>query len=611
MPFLRRVQPRSWIERLIVAAGSMACALVLTHALWTFIRYTPFLFAFAASILSSRLGGRWAALFALVFGVAGFVWFPPPLAAEGFAGVLAGFVIVSGAFTWIVARRYEIEAELRISQERLHAVTSSLPLVVWALDREGRVLFAEGGGFELDGLKPKELVGCSVFEQYRDQPDVIANTRRVLEGDTFNAVVTIGDVVVETWCSPLRDEHGVVGAIGVSLDVTTRRRLEEQYFQAQKMEAVGQLAAGIAHDFNNLLVAIGGYAELVTATLDPSDVRHQDLIEIRKASERAAVLTRQLLALSRRQILHTRVLDVNRLVGNVEKLLRRTIGEDIDLVLDLSSSVDPVRVDANAIEHALLNLALNARDAMPSGGQLRFTTENVERDHEDAAGFPPMTKGRYVRLRVADTGIGMTPEIQARMFEPFFTTKGGNKGTGLGLATVYGVIRQMGGFISVDSEVGLGTVISISFPSVHEPVETTDNTRASVPVSGGSETILITEDDGAVRRLAADVLRKWGYTVLVARDGEEALAAARAYAGPIHLLITDIVMPGLGGRPLAGKLTMDRPGVRVLYTSGYGGDVTLRTGTATAPPFLAKPFLPLELIRTVREVLDPTPGSGR
>jgi CheY-like chemotaxis protein len=246
---------------------------------------------------------------------------------------------------------------------------------------------------------------------------------------------------------------------------------------------------------------------------------------------------------------------------------------------------------------------------MPAGGQLRFTTANVDVDGAPASRFPPMTPGRYVQLTVADTGTGMSPQVQARMFEPFFTTKDASKGTGLGLATVYGVIKQMGGFIWVDSQLGRGTVVSIYLPAVQEAVDPADDGSVAAPVARGSETILAAEDDGAVRRLAADVLRRWGYAVLEARDGEEALTIARAHAGAIHVLVTDVVMPGLAGRPLAVKLTKDRPAVRVLYTSGYATDAMLRTGTADGVPFLPKPFLPLDLVRTVREVLDAVYGS--
>lgn len=594
-----------WLWRVGAAAGSMICALVLTHVFWRFLQYTPFLIGFAAAILSSRVGGRAAGFLAVGIGLVGYALFPPPLPEEELGRLLFGFAVVSGIFSWLVARRYEIEAALRSSQERLRAVLSSLPIMVWAIDRAGDVTLAEGSGLKVLNLSSRELVGRSVFELYRDHPDVLANTKRALEGETFTATFVLGDVAVETWYSPLRSDHGSVsGAIGVSLDVTTRRRLEQQYLQAQKMESVGQLAAGIAHDFSNLLVAIGGYAELVMESFDPADPRRSDLLEVRKAAERADALTRQLLAFSRRQVLHPKVIDLNLLVGEVQKLLRRTIAEHIDLVLDLDPVLDPIRADPTQIEQVLLNLAVNARDAMPAGGQLHLATENVNVDDGLAARRPPMTPGRYVRLTVRDTGTGMDEHVKAHLFEPFFTTKDRSKGTGLGLATVYGIVRQSGGFIWVDSRPGQGTVFDIYFPAIQGKVEAAARTDTGGSMTGGSETILLVEDDAAVRRLAREVLTRYGYTILEARDGEEALAIAEHHQSVIDLLITDVIMPGLGGRALAVKLIATRPAIRVLYTSGYAADLMLREELEGDLPFLAKSFLPSDLIRTVRGVLD-------
>lgn len=601
---------RRWLRRVAISVGSMSGALVLTHLFWRVLEHTPFLLGFGAAILSSRVGGRAAGFLAVIVGIVGYAWFPPPLAIENLGRLLLGFTIISGAFGWLVARRYEIEGALRSSQERLCAVMANLPVVLCVIDRDGRVILVEGRG--LDGLNPKGggLVGRSVFEVFRDFPEAITNARRVLRGDTFTAVMALGERVVETWYSPLRDDRGsVTGAIGVSLDATTRRRFEEQSLHANKMEAIGQLAGGVAHDFNNLLVAIGGYTDLVLASFSADDARRSDLLEVRKAAERAAVLTRQLLAFSRRQVLHPRVLDVNLLVGGVENLLRRTIGEDIDLVLDLNPDVEPIRADRTQLEQVLLNLAVNARDAMAAGGQLRFATENVEVDEVFAGRVPPMTAGRYVCLTVSDTGSGMTAEVQARIFEPFFTTKESGKGTGLGLATVFGIVKQSGGFIWVDSKPAHGTVFDIYLPAVREPVEAPTQAAPARPSAGGSETILLAEDDGAVRRLAREVLNKWGYTVLEARDGEEALEVAARHEGAIDLLITDVVMPGLGGRALVAKLAPDHPAMRVLYTSGYADDAMLREGAERELRHLPKPFLPHDLIGIVREVLDaPTPS---
>lgn len=400
------------------------------------------------------------------------------------------------------------------------------------------------------------------------------------------------------------DEAGVpVRAAGVGMDVTERQLLEAQLRQSQKMDAVGQLAGGIAHDFNNLLTAMSGFTELVLLTLDETDSRRADLLEVRKAAERAATLTRQLLAFSRRQMLLPQVLDVNALVAGTETLLRRTISEGIELVMALGV-VEPVRVDASQLEQVLLNLALNAQDAMPKGGQLRFVTETVEVDEAWALRYPPMTPGRYVQLTVGDTGVGMTPETQARIFEPFFTTKPPGRGTGFGLATVYGIIKQSEGFIWVDSHVSRGTSLAIYLPAVDAPVEPMVRVVATGPVRGGSETILLAEDDGAVRRLAKHTLSYHGYTVLEGRDGDEALAIARQQSAVIHLLITDVVMPGLSGPDLATQLRMERPAMRVLYTSGYADNITARAGVEHGVQVLGKPFLPMDLLRKVREIFE-------
>ncbi len=389
----------------------------------------------------------------------------------------------------------------------------------------------------------------------------------------------------------------------VSSDVTERKNLEEQLRQGQKMEAVGLLAGGIAHDFNNLLTAISGYTELVMETVDEADSRRGDLLEVRKAAERAAALTRQLLAFSRKQMLQTRVLDVNTLVAEIHKLLRRTIPEHIDVVLDLQSLMDPVRADLGQLEQVLLNLAVNAADAMPQGGQLRFATTVADVDAVWARRHPPMTAGRYVRLTVSDTGVGMSEETQSRIFEPFLTTKPPGKGTGLGLATVYGIVKQSGGFIWVASQLDQGTTFDVYLPAVHEAIEPALPSVPRAEPRAGSETILIAEDDGGVRALARDVLRRCGYRVLEARDGDEALTIAREYGKEIHLLITDMVMPGLSGRLLADRLTALRPDIRVLYSSGYS-ESTLHAGLDGHPTLLAKPYPPAELLHRVREILD-------
>jgi PAS domain S-box-containing protein len=408
----------------------------------------------------------------------------------------------------------------------------------------------------------------------------------------------------------IRDGQGqVVRLLGTGQDITERKDLESHLRQAQKMEAVGLLAGGIAHDFNNLLTVISGYTDRVLERLEDA-MQREDLQEVRKAAERAAALTRQLLLFSRTQVLRPQILDVNVLVVNIEKLLRRTIPEDISLVLDLAPVVETVKADSSQLEQVLLNLAVNARDAMPNGGELRFATGVVNVDERWAQGHAPLTPGRYVRLLVSDTGIGMSSEIQGRIFEPFFTTKELDKGTGLGLSTAYAIVKQSGGFIRVTSELGQGTAFEIYLPVVQEPLAHTVDSEMPPAVEGGSETILVAEDDGGVRRLAHDVLTSYGYSVLEARDGNEALAVARARDGMIHLLIADVVMPGLSGPDLARRLRVEWPGIRVFYTSGYTEHATMHIEGEPRFVFLAKPFLPMDLLRTVRETLDARVTTG-
>jgi two-component system, cell cycle sensor histidine kinase and response regulator CckA len=388
--------------------------------------------------------------------------------------------------------------------------------------------------------------------------------------------------------------------------VTARRRLEEQYRQAQKMEAVGQLASGIAHDFNNLLTVINGYADLLLQSLPPADSSQELLEEIRRAGERAAGLTRQLLAFGRRQVLAPRVLDLNAVAADTEAMLRRVIGEDVRLATVPGPGLWPVRADPGQVEQVLLNLAVNARDAMPTGGRLTIETRNVELDDEYALAHAGAHPGPHVLLAVSDTGCGMTDEVKARIFEPFFTTKGPGRGTGLGLATVYGIVTQSGGHLGVDSEAGAGTTFRVYLPRAEGPVgEPKAGSGAPAP-RRGAETVLLVEDDPAVRALNRHVLAGCGYTVVEAGDGDEAWRAAVRHAGgPIHLLVTDVVMPGQGGRALAERLLERHPGLKVLYVSGYTDDAVVRHGVLReAMNFLQKPFTPTALAHRVREVLD-------
>ena len=388
-------------------------------------------------------------------------------------------------------------------------------------------------------------------------------------------------------------------------DVTERRRLEEQLRQSQKMEAIGQLAGGIAHDFNNLLTAILGFCSLLERQVGANAQMRGDVAEIRHAAGRAAELTRKLLAFGRRQMLAPRVLDLNALVSDLDRMLRRVIGDHIVLVTQLEPALAPVKADLGQLEQIILNLVVNARDAMPQGGRVTIQTANTDLGEPNADTHAPVVPGRYVLLAVSDTGTGMHPEAKAHLFEPFFTTKEVGKGTGLGLATVYGIVKQSGGYIWVYSEPGSGTAVKIYLPSCDQPVQPAARPPVLQGLPTGTETVLVVEDDEAIRSLARKVLTAQGYTVLEAADGLAALQIAQQHTGLLHLVLTDVVMPGMSGRELAQRLAPLLPQLKLLYMSGYTGDAVMHRGVLQdGLPFLAKPFSPEDLATTVRDVLD-------
>jgi two-component system cell cycle sensor histidine kinase/response regulator CckA len=410
-------------------------------------------------------------------------------------------------------------------------------------------------------------------------------------------VRAIGDV--------LRDASGAIAGLqGAFQDVTERHKLEDQLRQAQKMEAIGQLAGGIAHDFNNLLSVILSYSSLVLDGLKPDDPMHADVKEIFKAGERAGDLTHQLLAFSRRQVLQPRVLDVGHVVSGMEKMLRRVLGEDIELATHRQDDLGRVNADPTQIEQIVMNLAVNARDAMPHGGKLSIEVANVELAGDGALGGE-VRPGMYVMLAVTDSGTGMSAETRERIFEPFFTTKEPGKGTGLGLATVFGIVKQSNGHVWVDSELGRGTTFKVYLPSVDRDVEAVTKNPQRSPSLRGAETILLVEDDDAVRSVAHAVLRRHGYIVLEAQNAGEAILIAETHRGPLHLLLTDVIMPRVGGRDLAGRLLPHRREMRVLYMSGYTTTAIVHQGVLDAGiAYLPKPFTPDGLLRKVRAVLS-------
>ena len=384
-----------------------------------------------------------------------------------------------------------------------------------------------------------------------------------------------------------------------------RKRAEDTLRQFQKLDAIGRLAGGMAHDFNNHLGIIIGYSERLLERLGSNDPLRKNAGMIKEAALRAASLTRQLLAFSRRQVFESRVLDLNAVVSELGNMLRPLIGEDIELVTSLNPALGKVRADPAQIDQIIMNLAVNARDAMPQGGRLTIETTNVELDESYTSKHVTVQPGPYVMLAVSDTGIGMDKETQARIFEPFFTTKEKGKGTGLGLAMVYGIVKQSGGYIWAYSEPGQGTTFKIYLPRVEAGIREAEAERASPSASKGEETVLVVEDEGMLRELSCEFLQSGGYTVLEAGNGAEAIEISKRHQGPIHLLMTDVVMPGMSGRELAQRLPDHRPGMKVLYVSGYTDDTVLRNGLLEpGTAFLQKPFTRDSLVHKVRDVLD-------
>ncbi|HLF84940.1 MAG TPA: PAS domain S-box protein, partial [Blastocatellia bacterium] len=415
----------------------------------------------------------------------------------------------------------------------------------------------------------------------------------------------------EATISPVRDASGnVVNFVAVKRDVTKEVGLENQLMQAQKMEAVGQLAGGIAHDFNNLLTAVIGYSQLALRNLDDRNPLRADISEIEKAGLRAAELTGQLLAFSRKQVFQPKKLALNALVTDLQKMLRRLIGEDIELAAVLDLELGTVKADPGQLQQVIMNLIVNARDAMPEGGKLTIETASVDLDSDYAAQHLEVIPGAYCMLAISDNGCGMDEETRSHIFEPFFTTKGLGRGTGLGLSTVYGIVKQSGGHISVYSEPGLGTTFQIYLPRVVEFAEDEEAQGEPPTLPNGDETLLLVEDETAVRELAARVLRDRGYCVLEASDPSEALRAI-AGADEVQLLVTDVVMPQMSGRDLAEHLAPLRPDMRVLYVSGYTDRAIVHHGVLDeGTPFLQKPFTAEALVRKVREVLDARALAG-
>jgi PAS domain S-box-containing protein len=517
--------------------------------------------------------------------------------------------------------RKQAEQALRDSEQRFTLFMQHLPGLAWIKDAQGRYAFVNAALERATGIPRDQL--CGKIDDELFPPEAARqfkeNDAEALVGGSKIEVVQAlryGDGTVHP---SMVHKFPILGADGrpflvggIAFDVTDRLRaeeskekLQEQLRQSQKMEAIGQLAGGVAHDFNNLLTVITGYCEVLLGQLSGEDRRRPLVDEVNKAAERAAALTRQLLAFSRKQVLEVKEVCLNDTVAHAEKMLRRLIGEDVALTVVPAANLARVKVDPGQIEQVILNLAVNARDAMPTGGKLTIATSNVELDGAYAAGHLEVGPGRYVLLSVSDTGCGMDEATKARLFEPFFTTKGVGKGTGLGLAVVHGIVTQSGGRIDVYSEPGHGTTFKIYLPAVVGDGRLGRSHQGAVTVPRGTETVLLAEDEEAVRRLSRLALEGAGYTVLEAGHGGEAVRVARSHDGPIDLLVSDVVMPVMGGRLLAERLVAERPDLKVLFMSGYTDDAVVRHGVLEAEmAFLQKPFTPQALARKVRKVLD-------
>ena len=514
--------------------------------------------------------------------------------------------LLARVIRYAIERKHAVEA-LREREERSRLLTeAAFDGVVVTVD--GVIQEANRGMVDILGYELNELLGTPVVDLIpRELHGEV--TRRIQEGQEGRYELEIQrkdgrKILLEATTRNLL-VGGRPGRISAVRDITALRSLERQLRQAQKMEAVGRLAGGVAHDFNNLLTAIFGYAELLAEELPPGHSGLEDLQEIRTAATRASALTRQLLAFSRQQVLQPVVLNLNDVVEGVGKMLHRLLGEDVELETHLARDAGNVKADAGQLEQVIINLAVNARDAMPTGGKLTIETANMDLDVGYAEQHQPVIPGPYVMLAVSDTGTGMDEIIKAKVFEPFFTTKEPGKGTGLGLATVYGIVKQSGGYVWLYSELGKGTTFKIYLPRVDAPRDTPVVAPSPAGSVAGTETLLLAEDDPLLLPLARALLAKLGYRILDARDAAEALAVARAHEGHIHLLVSDVVMPGGGGFQLATQLQAERPTMRVLYMSGYTDEAVVRHGLLERGlNYLQKPFTPAVLARRIRDVLD-------
>ena len=530
-----------------------------------------------------------------------------------------GSVLWRGFLADVTGRKFA-EAALVDSEERFRQIADNIAEVFWLTDPDNRQMMYVSPAFETIWGQPRSVLTASprawadaIHPDDRERA-LAASALKERTGELDDEYRLVRPDGAVRWIRyrpfPVRDAGGhVIRIAGVAADITEQHQLESELRQAQKMESVGLLAGGVAHDFNNVLTVIMGATELL-AESGSSAASRETLDEIRHATHRAAALTRQLLAFSRKEVTVSRIVDFNALVAETERMLRRLLGEDIELVSALDASIAPVRIDTAQWEQVLVNLAVNARDAMSGGGKLVIATRDVTLAHDAALTGGACKPGRYVEVSVSDTGAGMAPDVLSRIFEPFFTTKDAGHGTGLGLAVVYGIVTRSGGGIHVHSEVNTGTTFTMYVPAANTSVESAPApVRSSAGRLGGSETILIVEDEHSLRRMAVRILERQGYTVLQAGSGVEALTLLQRHGDAVDLVVTDVVMPGMDGRELTERIKERHPSVGILFTSGYTEDAVVRRGVETASlAFLQKPYAPVELTAKVRAVLDRTPA---
>lgn len=607
---LRLGMLRSNSKSFVFAAALMAVALSASLYFHGLTSRIPFIFVAITVIVISMTLGFLPCLFAAAIGLAGIHFsLHPPFWGECI------FVAVSALVAALSAKRAMYEEMLR----RQALIFANLKDAIIITDPQNQIVDANPIAEQMFGYSRHELIGqpISILKRSEESQKLDAQIKEAVARygiwtGEVNFIRKNGSAgVSSSTVLAVKDAKGrIIARAGINHEITERKQLEQQLQQAQKMEAIGRLAGGIAHDFNNILTAVIGYSELLLMGTDESDPRVASLKEIEKAGHRAADLTRQLLAFSRRQMLQPKLLDLNQVVSEIEPMLRRLIGEDIELTISSDPRLGQIKADLGQMQQVIMNLAINARDAMPDGGKLNIGTRNVS--SETGTAVPDFQGANYTHaeLWVEDTGVGINPADMDKIFEPFFTTKDPAKGTGLGLSTVYGIVKQSDGDVKVNSRLGEGTRFEILLPLVNEAPAGND---LEIPVetsTSEAETILVIEDEPPVLALVAEILKNEGYNVLSAENGKEAIALISGYSGPLDLIVTDVVMPGLNGRETVERLSEIRPDIPVVFMSGYSDNISITRNSAGGVAFISKPFTPATLVLKVKEALNRSGSSA-